>query len=101
MQKPHHVVRRELNQYSRYLGMKLSAEFGLETLHRRYQALLLRVQLLFIDDAIGHCLGERFQLLDTLMERRVFRAFVEPARIRHGLLLSRRLSRGPSTSASA
>ena len=35
-------------------------------------------ELLFVHDAIGHRRGERFQLLDALVQRRVFRAFVEP-----------------------
>jgi hypothetical protein len=67
--------------------MQLVAQVGLESLQCCGQARLLARQFLFRNDAIGECVGERFELLDSLLNHRVFGVVVEPACTCHESLL--------------
>ena len=83
VQEAHDVVRRQLDEDGRHLGVEIVVQFGLEALHRRRQPLLLSVELALLDDPVRHGTRERVQLRDLLLDHRMLRPLVEPARSRH------------------
>src|SRR5207247_2371092 len=67
----------------RHLGMLVVVQRRLDALHRRHQALLLAVELLRRDHAVGQRAREGVELLHPILDRFVSCLVVEPASACH------------------